>query len=202
MQNGVLLVEAEDGKQWVVSPPARGESVEVKAPATLQFLKRGMTVHFTAEFNAQGKAVSEVGRITVFTPTQDKRPGVYPMGGGGASPALKAIFNDGDRPVQPVQPQSKTFAVAGAIRSLTPMAIVVAAGSTAVTAPLGQTTSVAVEVKDLRYARPGDKIRINGWYIPAQPGRAYAKSINVTSTQPLGAPATPNPATPAAPKND
>jgi len=198
VQNGVLLMETADGVQWMVAPPGRGGKVEVKAPATVQFLKRGMTVHFTADFNAQGKAVSEVGRITVFTPTADKRPGVYPLDGGGASPALKAIFNDSDKPVQPVQPQSKRFAVAGVVRSITPGAIMVAAGRTAVSAPLGAGSTVAVELQDLRYARTGDKVRVNGWHLPAQPGRAYAKSIDVTSTQTLGAATTPG-ATPRTP---
>jgi hypothetical protein len=62
----------------------------------------------------------------------------------------------------------------------------VAAGGARVSAKLADDASISVNLGDLRYAQPGDKIEVDGWHVKGQPGQVYANRITITSATPLG----------------
>src|SRR5438477_390414 len=63
--------------------------------------------------------------------------------------------------------------------------ITIDAAGTPVRAQLADKASVSLDLADLSYVRPGDKVEFSGWHITGAKGRAWATKIAVTAAEPL-----------------
>lgn len=192
MQGALVYVAGEGGQEWLVKIPDRGQGVSVNGAGTRAWLERGargMLVRFVGTFDAAGKPQAPLNEIYVFTPrpggggrgADELKPGVFPEA---ASAELKALFRGDD--AKPVAPKTMDFRVVGQFAGFGNNTITVAAGRTRVSAKLADDARISVSSGDLRHARVGDKIEVDGWHLPMMPSRVFANRLTITASMPLG----------------
>lgn len=181
MRGNVLLVLAADGGQLLVKAPERPLDLAFNASADVDWLKRGMLVRFTGQFDKRGQAVSPIGELTVFTPRPEYQVGVFADSGFGGGNDLFA-----EKKVETKEPDSAPYMVAGTLSAMKGNKITVAAGGVSVKVELAENVRVSVDVNDLRFAREGDKVMIEGWFYPGDERSIVAQRLTVTAAEPLG----------------
>jgi hypothetical protein len=140
-----------------------------------------MFVQFTADFNKRGQAQSPVEELTVFTPREGFRIGVFPAASVNPDPEAS---DDKDKTAKvPAAP----FQVAGQLTSLRKGWFKVATGQAVVSGELAEDVHVSFDIADCRHAKPGDTIEVNAWYYKSQKGMglAYATKLKIAALQPL-----------------
>ncbi len=198
IQRNVFQVVGEDGDQWLVQPPRNPRQVTYYASADPSWLKAGMFVRFKGEFDRQGKAVSEITELEVFTPPAATREGRWPKQNPqrpaeddpnriGVFPVIAAttanLFTDpGD---QKKAVESRAFRIVGQLTGTRGNAIAVNAGAN-VTAPLSDDVQISVGISDLRFAKAGDEITVEGWQVPGQFNQMVANFMRIRAAETLG----------------
>jgi len=185
VRGNLLYVVADDGSKWIALAPENDQNVSLTGSADPRFLKRGMFVRFTGEFNARGVPQGAIDEITIFTPREGNQFGVFPAGG----PDGPALF--GEKPKQ--QKKTAAFRVAGRVAGVTSTTLTVNAGGTNLRIPLTKTTSLRVDLADYTLGQPGDSVRLEGMHYPGKEGQLYASRVQITPKNPLGAPAAKQP---------
>ncbi|MEQ8789294.1 MAG: hypothetical protein RIC55_23575 [Pirellulaceae bacterium] len=190
VQGSVIHVVGEGADEWLVKTPDRG-GVTVNGGATPEWLARGgrgMMVRFVGTFDSGGRPQSPLNEIYLFTPRpgggrggDELQPGVFPEG---ASTELKGLFAGDD--AKPVAPKVMDFRVVGQFAGFGNGTISVAAGRTRVAAKLADDARISVSVGDIRFARLGDKIEVDGWHLPMMPAQIFANRMTITAAAPLG----------------
>lgn len=185
LKGNVMHIQTSNGEQWLVQAPKEAEKLMYQASAAPGWLKKGMWVQFTANFDAKGVVHGGVNSVLVITPNKETKIGVTresDLSGNSAE-----LFRD-DEPVKS-DVETAIFTVIGRVTGLSASGeLSVAAGRTPVRVKLSDTTQVSVNVQGLQLARPGDKVAVEGWYYPQQPNQAYGNEVTVTSQDKLGAP--------------
>jgi hypothetical protein len=185
---GLLKVKDAAGESYLVKIEADAKNVFLSGKAEAGFLSRGMLVRFTAVLNKKGEVVEPLREITVFTPREGEQPGVaaeQSFGGGAAS----GIFSDpADEPAKPKKPsanETKSYRVVGVLAGQKNGKLQIAAGAVALKASLADDARISVDVADLRLAKKGDKVSIDGWRYPAQKQQVVATRVSITAAAPL-----------------
>jgi hypothetical protein len=209
---GVLHVVTGEGKNWLIAldPKAKPEDMKYLGSADPSWLKPGRFVQFIGRFNKRGESKSQVGELKVFSPHAKSRLGVFPLGDDyegvgeeeanqpddlqlGADPVsgegfFEELLEEARRDNRPQSPVSY-YRISGQLTSAKDGRIVVNTGRNIVKAPLAEDAAIEVEISDVRYARPGDKFELQGYYYPVQRQRGYASKLTITAAKPLTGPA-------------
>jgi hypothetical protein len=185
---GMLGIATSQQQNFLVSFNPRTTMVTCTGTAEPSFLRPGMFVRFSGQFDKKGKLTAEIDKLTIITLNKDTRPGIYPdenLAGAGeedaAAPAAAAAAAD-----------SSSYWVVGAIRGFKDGQLHVHAGGQAVAVVLAEEPTIDVEVNDLTFIQQGDTVEAKGGLVsPAggpNPGKLMATEVKVTLAKPLAAP--------------
>ena len=181
---GMLQVEVNESESWLVQVLPNNRGARFVGSAEPDWLMPGMWVNFTTRFNKRGQAVEPVKLLTVFTPNGNRgreegarQPGVVPLTNPGAE-----ISFAGEEKVKPKE-DTVLCEVTGVIQGLGKGSLAILAGATAVQVALAEEATISVDVADLRPARVGDKVEVNGRQLA--PGKGVAMRVEVKGSEPL-----------------
>ena len=171
------------GEQWLVKVPPV-QQISYNAQAEPDWLRPGMFVEFTAEFDAKGLATEPLKQLSVFTPSAEQPLGAVANSGLGG--AVDDLFKS-VAPAEEKKPPQQTVSlkVAGQIVGMRDGKLSVAAGNANVAAALDEKCSISVTVNDASLARPDDTVRIVGWRLPNDPAHIYATRLTINAKEPL-----------------
>ena len=186
----MLQVVTDDGQQWLVSVPANLENLVFQATATPDWLRPGMTVRFNATVTME-KRMREITikdpitELTVATVRPNVGMGVFPENQydqrndlfGGKSETRKK--SGGSEPVE------TSCLIIGRLVEHKEGRLRIAAGRIPVKAELADKAEVTVEVHDVMWVRPGDKVELTARFIPGRAGRAEGQQMTITAAAPL-----------------
>jgi hypothetical protein len=194
-RGNVLQMQTAEGEAWLIQvQPNRPWDVTFTGPAEASFVKPGMLVQFSTKLNRRGQADEPVTQLTIFTMKEGYQLGVLSdvaIGGGGASSGLfeEPQEKPKEKPAKVKLDENTVYRVAGQITKISRTGeMTINAGGTSVKAELAEDAKVSVDVNDLAYARPGDKVEVRGWYIAGNKGQAVGNQIAVSAAEPLAGP--------------
>ncbi len=159
---------------WVFRLNPKAE-IHVTGTAEADFLRPGLFVEFTADLDRKGNAANKVSELAIFTPTMQKFPGLFPVGG---------AFGEKPEPGAKRDPNATTsYKVLGRITTIKKEDITVHTGRGMVKFELGDSPKITVDIADFSVVQQGDKIKLRG--SSAQEGFGEASEVNVEMSQPL-----------------
>lgn len=186
-QGSVLQVTANDGETWLVklntNRNAPQDAMTYTAKATFDWLRAGMFVRFRANVNQRLLVDGPVNELTVFTPSPENPLGIVPEANLG-----QGIFADTAPEKKPDKDRSVLCNVAGRLVGSKKGKLLIAAGVGSLSIEVPDDVKIHVEIADLSFMQPGDKVEIAGWKYQMVPGRAVADRIAVSAEKPLTGP--------------
>lgn len=188
---GVIKVQTEDGKQWLVGLGRTAQTVSIVGKADATWLQPGMLVRFSARFDRRGEAIAPIQDISVVTLREGMRFGMTPenlptpgLGSGAAGGLFKDAAEEQSaarkkprRQPKP-KPQDISYTVIGKIAKVRKGDLSIAAGRL-LKAKLAEQPRISVDVSDLSLAPMGTTISLDAWYYPNMPGRAMATRVTI-----------------------
>ena len=178
-RGNLLHVQTKEGDQYLVKVEAKPQDIVFSGSADSSWLRPGMLVRFTCRFNKKGEAQTAVSNLTVFTPREGTKIGVFADLNAGA----KDLFSSDDE--KSAKAPSVAFLVAGRLTAFRNGKMTVAAGRTSVKTELADKAVIKIDVADLRLAKPGDTVRFDGWYYPQRKQEIYATRLEVAAAEPI-----------------
>jgi hypothetical protein len=180
--SGGMVVDFNGAKIPVA--PDKNCKVEVTGSADTSFLKPGMTVRLTAEFDKNGKSTAPVTELEVVSSQaaamanqQDMMTQQSPA----ASKTAEAKKGDSKKGGLAASVGTGPATVFGIIKDAKNNAITLAAvGGSSVTADIAPNAAVKVNTNDAHYAQRGDKIDVHGYSM--QPPKVIADDVKITIT--------------------
>jgi len=172
-----LQIVFDNGSKGLVAPD-KFCKVEVTGTADPAALKPGLLVKFNAQFDKKGRATAPVNELEIVSPQTamgDKEKG------GGLATDKGAKKGDKEATTG-----SGSGTVLGHIKEFKNNELTVDSVEGPVKAELGANPSIKVNVNDFRFAQAGDKVDIQGFYMPNKPGEAVARQMKITLSSPLG----------------
>jgi hypothetical protein len=190
---GRIQMVTDSTQNWLVliGPKA---AIHVTGTAEPDFLKAGMFIRFTAEVDRRGQAKGELKQLTIFTPSAQEFPGIWPEGqepAGDKRQEGKRRFGSGiaDHPPAGELSASDVYTVAGRITKCRKGRLTVDTGRAAVQAQVAQDAKIDVDFADYRVAKPGDRISITrGKMFAGRIGFAQAQELTIRLSEPLALP--------------
>jgi hypothetical protein len=185
---GGLHVVSSAGDQWLVAIAPQAQ-IAVTGAATPSFLRSGMLVKFSGKFNRRGETVEPLTSVTVFTPREPPR---QQRGREEIDPALseiaKNLFKFEDPNKEPTAKGDEAVALSsgGAVASARGGKLSVRAPEGVLKIELSEDARVALDVNDLRLARPGDKVELEGWTVEGDVTKVVANRISVRLSETIG----------------
>jgi hypothetical protein len=181
---GLFQVADDAGELWVVKVEARPMDIRYTGSADGSFLRPGMFVRITSKLDRRGVTADKVTDWTVFTQSPDTPPGIKAESGRTIGPGL---FVD---PKDEKKPKSKTtydptYEIAGRISKISRTEVTIDAGGTQVRAQLAEMANVSLDLTDLSFLRPGDKVELSGWHVTDEKGRYWATRVTATASSSL-----------------
>lgn len=197
---GAVQVAVSEKEAWIIhidESSIKPQDISFSATAEKTFLRPGMFLEFRAQVNKRGTVLEPVANLTVFTPSEARPPGVLPdgpAGGGGAG-----LFDEGkDKKKEEKKPDPKekkaakakgddtVYRIAGAVTKVGRAGdVTISAGGTLVKFNLAEDCKISVDLNDIAFVSPGDKVVVQGWNYKGQMGEGWASKIEVTATNPL-----------------
>ena len=181
---GYLQITTAKNEEWIVQVMPNNRGVRFVGSAEPDWLMPGMWVNFTTRFSAKGQALEPVKLLMVFSPGTGRgdeegqlQPGVKPLTNAG-----EGISFSGEEKVKP-KDDSVLCEVTGQIQGLGKGSIAVMAAGVPIQVALAEAASISVDVADLRLARVGDSIEVNGR--TAAPGKGIGTRVEVKGATPL-----------------
>jgi len=178
-----VVLDVDANQLWLIKIDAKPDAINYTGTAEPSWLQPGMPVRFTTELNKKLVGQQPISELAVAAPREGYRFGVVrddQLGGG-------AFELKGDDEPAPRKPSAvDTYFVYGQLRSIREGKMLVAAGRAAVRAELADDVQIAVDWTELRFVRPGDRAKLEGYYY--QKGQAIVTRIEVTAAQPLVGP--------------
>jgi len=210
---GRIQMSTDSAQNWMlmVDPKA---VVHVTGAAEPDFLRNGLSVRFTAELDKGGVAKEKIQQLTIFTPSPENPPGVWPEGEGpaaGKAPEgeLRGGIDADDGPAIRKAPEggrrrgsgadngraagkalaSGVYTVAGRITSFRKGKLTVNAGRSTVRADVADDAKIDVDLADYSVAKQGDKISVTkGATFAGRVGLAQAQELTIKLSEPLALP--------------
>jgi hypothetical protein len=177
--------------EWLVAPQ-QGLNVHVLGSATVDYLRSGTVVQFSATLGSDGKPVDKITRMSVIAPSKDHPLGVFDgsgiqpsdpgVGGDGVNSAPKKQDDDADRLLMGAAGQSR---IVGKITSCTADTMIVSAGAKSIKCELSTVPTIDVALSDPTLIQPGDKVIVRGKGRRGKVNQCMASNVTVTLTQPL-----------------
>ena len=173
---------------------SRMSKLTYKGTADAKFLRPGFMLRFEADFDMQqGIALSPVGELEVFRPSQSRRlqpeerqsqtPGVYPA-------KADDKQKDGPRNVRQaasrVIAQKNRFLVVGQLRVVQPTKLQVLVRNRPIIVDINEDTKITVSAGDVMYCLPGDKVKLTGTKVAGQQNLLQVATLEVEGANPIG----------------
>lgn len=179
MRPGLIQMVTDDGVNWLLK--VEGKSLAYYAEAEPAWLKPGMVVQFSGQFDSKGTPQSAIRLLKVVTPSADLPLGVSVDA---AANAAKGLFSDA-----PKEPQKQLISadVVGRIAAVKNNTLAVVTPQAKIKIEVAEKAVVSVELNNLQLAKIGDSIEANGWYPKGLQGRAIASRVTVRAKEPLKA---------------
>jgi hypothetical protein len=176
-----FVAELDGTRVSLAFEPKGKPKIEVTGTATPESLAPGMFVKFKGDFDKKGEGKGEVKELEIFTPSEKEPLAATPAGG--------AVDVSTSKKGSPSNFQQATYEIAGHITGAKNGTITVSCPGLTVHALVAQDATIKVNVADLRFARPGDKVEVHGWSGNMK-GRpvAYATEVKVQMANPLAGP--------------
>ena len=185
LRPGMMQVASDDGVQWIFQIQAKPQDIIYQATAEPEWVRPGMLVRFSGRFNKQGEAEQPISEITVFTPREGSRIGIFPE----SALNTEGLFESPDAEPTPSDGYS-SYLVSGRFMGMKAGKMQVVAGRS-LQVDVAENVEVQVDVSDYTLAKPGDKVEVGGWFMRGQPGRGMAERLSITAAEPLTAEAIP-----------
>jgi hypothetical protein len=210
---GRIQMSTDSAQNWtlMVDPKA---VVHVTGAAEPDFLRNGLSVRFTAELDKGGVANEKIQQLTIFTPSPENPPGVWPEGerpaaGKGPEGELRGGIDADNGPAIRKAPEGGrrrgsgadngpaaakalapgVYTVAGRITSFRKGRLTVNAGRSTVRADVAEDAKIDVDFADYSLAKQGDKISVTkGATFAGRAGLAQAQELTITLSEPLAPP--------------
>jgi hypothetical protein len=152
--------------------------IEVTGSADPAFLKPGLLVKFNAQLDKKNRATAPVNELEIVTLQTAKSP---EKGSGLASD------DKGSKKAEKTASTEASGIVLGQVTEFKNNELSVQTSAGAIKAELAANPTIKVHVNEFRgFAQAGDKVDVQGYFVPAKPGEAIAREMKVTLTNPLG----------------
>ncbi len=188
---GALHVAVAGGEEWLISVPRKPEQVVFEATATRKWLQRGMPVQFNAKIVLERRkrkiVIKEpVSELTVAPFRADVGVGLFPERNTDQRQDLFARRGREAKKKQARgQPQGVPCLVIGRLVDNRDGKLRVAAGKISVLLELAPEAEIAVQLHDLQWVRPGDKVEITARYPQGRKGQAEGQELSVVAAKVL-----------------
>jgi hypothetical protein len=186
---GVLQIATDAGDQWLVRLEGRPQEMKISfsGKADPSFLKSGMLVQFEGTVNKRGELQEKLEQIVVTSPREGIEVGVHPEGTGGNTGGLFSNDKPDEKPKKQARPDAVRCRITGLITKIGRNGeLTVNCRNGTVTAELGDSVQVSVDLTDLRLAQPGDKVELRGWHVKNQKGTVWSRDVSVSAADVLG----------------
>ena len=179
MEKGLAKIVDGDETEWIVKLD-RNTKFTYSGTAEPAWIRRGMWVRLTTDFNSKGEPQRSPKDVLVFQRKKGDKLGIYNDNKG-------TIINPFIKSKTEPTPSEKflTLTVAGQVKSLRSSELSVVAGRMTLKIPLDKRTKIRVDVADPTLIRKGDKVMIEGWQVPDAENAMVATSLKVTGKEPL-----------------
>ncbi len=195
IQQGVFQVKNIGGDEWFIRVEAMPKEIFMRGEAEGSWLRVGMPVEFSGMFlvNKKGqpleRAQEPITEVKIVSSREDPRtqanaPAAPAPVGVSKEPA-RGSFLVGTKPKEEKPENTAPYAVKGILRSYKGARMTVATGQATFTADLAPDAKISVNISDLHFARVGDELEFEGWYIPGQKKYVHATSVWITATTTL-----------------
>jgi hypothetical protein len=159
-------------------------AIKTTGEATVDYLKNGITVEFTAEVDPKGNTTGKIEELKIITLTKDHPAGVTSENGE-PTPKPAALTSKGKKEKAAATPVSSN--VVGSITSLKAGKGTVKAGKRVVQFELGEKPKITIELDEGSLASKGDKVEVKGFEQLNMPNQvAFATSVTITLAEPVG----------------
>ena len=192
IEKGIFHVKNIGGDEWYIRVEAVPKDVFMKGEAEPSWLQTGMPVEFSGLFltnrkgEPSGKAREPITKLKVFSSREDltkkaNAPVAAAPPVGVAKAPKKGSFLVGTKPKEEEPENTASFVVKGMLRNAKGGRMTVTTGKTTYTADLAADAKITVNISDYRFARAGDELEFEGWYIPGQKKYVHATSVWITA---------------------
>jgi hypothetical protein len=171
-----LQIVFDNGNKGLVAPDKFCKT-EVTGTADPAALKPGLLVKLNAQFDKKGRATAPVNELEIVSPQTamgDKEKSGLNTDKGSKKGDKEATTGLGPG------------TVLGHIKEFKNNELTVESPEGTVKAELGANPAIKVNVYDFHFAQAGDKVDVQGYYLPTKPGEAVARQMKITLSTPLG----------------
>jgi hypothetical protein len=175
------IIKFRDAKNeaWLlVVVPQTAMTIDGQADG--DYLRPGMTVELTGEFDKKYALTGPIAEISVI---------------GGKGKPMLGLFSPDDDPqdAKPLRnPEAGKYRIRGKLASVKQGELLVVAGRTKITGTLADDAKVKLNLDDFSTAQFGDAMKIKAWYTDVdkpnatfnRPGKALAEAVTITLSQP------------------
>jgi hypothetical protein len=173
--DGKIQFETAKSETWLIQ--LGGETkLHVEGTAELSYLRGGLAVRFTGEFDKKGALKDDIKEIEIFTPQGKNGLGLF-------------ADASADKPVRNAAPGS--YEIRAKVVSFKDNEIVVSAGNKKISGKVPDDAAIKVSVEDVKDVKSGDKAKVKATYFDPQkpylmnPGSALGEVVEVTLANPL-----------------
>jgi hypothetical protein len=182
-QNGLIQMKTATDQTWYIKMvPLRrvkkgkgkdavfvveGTHLNCVGTAELDFLRRGMFVRFTANFDKRGKTSDTINAMELFSPDAERKVGATKEEDGGLAADSKTA----------------SYLVGGQIVSYKSGKLTVSVGGKRIVVVVAEDATVNVAVADPSVVKVGDGIDVKGHYFK-KPG-VFAREVTIQLSAPL-----------------
>jgi hypothetical protein len=174
---GRIQVLSDSNQLWIIAVTQK-TNVQVTGEASADILRPGMFVQLRADVDKRGVAADKIGELTIFTPSQQKAPGViHQPGGEGLNP-------DGFPAGKAAAGGSST--VRGKITSYKKNKLQIQVDKGMVICELSDNPKIHLDLADYSLARKGDKIKAQCLKMAGSTGPVQAMQVKIDLAGPTG----------------
>ena len=175
--DGKIQFEADKGGIWWIQ--LSGDTkLRVEGTAETSYLRGGLAVRFTGEFDKKGALSEEIKEIEIFTPQGKNGLGLFPDA-------------DSTKPVR--NAPAGSYDIRGKVKSFKDNDLVVSAGNKTISGKVIEGLTIKINVEDVKDVAEGDKAMVKATYFDtpqqpygaANPRVAAGNEVEVTLAKPL-----------------
>ena len=171
----IQIETTKNSEIWLIQLVGGETKLRVEGTAEPSYLRGGLTVKFTGEFDKKGALSEDIKELEIFTPQGKNDLGLFAGGS--------------EKPVRNASPGS--YEIHGKVTSFKDNEIVVAAGTKKISGKVAEGVAIKVNVEDTKEVRAGDAAKVKATYLDPQkpygmkPGTAIGNEVEVTLSKPL-----------------
>jgi hypothetical protein len=175
--DGKIQFEADKGGMWWIQ--LSGDTkLHVEGTAEPSYLRGGLAVRFTGEFDKKGALSEEIKEIEIFTPQGKNGLG---------------LFSDANSTKPVRNAPAGSYDIRGKVKSFKDNDIVVSAGTKTISGKVIEGLTIKINVEDVKDVAEGDKATVKATYFDApqqpyggaNPRVAAGNEVQVTLAKPL-----------------